>query len=66
MAFVGCVLVSGFTGGRMPFAAIVTGIGSGLGYALYSILGSVALKKYRLSIGLRGTNGGHFSGNCYF
>ena len=50
----------------MPFAAIVTGIGSGLGYALYSILGSVALKKYRLSIGLRGTNGGHFSGNCYF
>lgn len=47
MAFVGCVLVSGFTGGRMPFAAILTGIGSGLGYALYSILGSVALKKYR-------------------
>lgn len=46
LAFGGCILVSGFTGGQMSTAAILTGIGSGLGYALYSIFGSVALKKY--------------------
>lgn len=47
IAFGGCVLVSGFTGGTMEPTAILTGIGSGLGYALYSIFGSVALKQYR-------------------
>lgn len=46
LAFGGCVLVSGFTGGRMSGFAVLTGIGSGIGYALYSIFGSVALKKY--------------------
>ena len=47
IAFSGCVLVSGFTGGSMAPIAILTGIGSGVGYALYSIFGSVALKRYR-------------------
>lgn len=47
LAFGGCALVSGFSGGKMPLSAVLTGIGSGLGYALYSIFGSVALKKYR-------------------
>ena len=47
LAFGGCVLVSGSGGGRMGAAAILTGIGSGIGYGLYSILGSVALKRCR-------------------
>lgn len=47
LAFAGCVLVSGFTGGQMSGSAVLTGIGSGIGYALYSIFGSVALKKYQ-------------------
>ena len=47
LAFGGCALVSGFSGVQMPFTAVLTGIGSGLGYALYSIFGSVALKKYQ-------------------
>lgn len=47
LAFGGCVLVSGFTGGQMSGFAVLTGIGSGIGYALYSIFGSVALKKYQ-------------------
>lgn len=47
LAFAGCALVSGFTGGQIKPVAILTGIGSGLGYALYSIFGSVALKKYQ-------------------
>lgn len=47
LAFAGCVLVSGFTGGQMSAGAVLTGIGSGIGYALYSIFGSIALKKYK-------------------
>ena len=47
LAFAGCALVSGFTGGQMSRMAVLTGVGSGLGYALYSIFGSIALKRYR-------------------
>lgn len=47
LAFAGCTLVSGFSGGQMSWFAVMTGIGSGFGYALYSIFGTVALKKYR-------------------
>ncbi|MDO5336157.1 MAG: EamA family transporter [Eubacteriales bacterium] len=47
LAFAGCVLVSGFSGGQMGVGAVLTGIGSGVGYALYSIFGSIALKKYK-------------------
>lgn len=46
LAFAGCALVSGFTGGGIGLSALLTGLGSGLGYASYSIFGTVALKKY--------------------
>ncbi|MCR5288277.1 MAG: DMT family transporter [Saccharofermentans sp.] len=45
LAFAGCVLVSGF-GGKVTSVGILVGLGSGLGYGLYSIFGSFALKKY--------------------
>ena len=45
LAFAGCVLVSGF-GGKVTPVGILVGLGSGLGYGLYSIFGSFALKKY--------------------
>lgn len=46
LAFGGCMLVSGFAGGDISFMALIIGIGSGLGYASYSIFGKVALQKY--------------------
>lgn len=46
MAFFGCALASGFAGGDIGALALATGIGSGLGYASYSIFGKVALRKY--------------------
>ena len=45
LAFAGCVLVSGF-GGKVTIMGILVGLGSGLGYGLYSIFGTFALKKY--------------------
>lgn len=45
MAFAGCVLVSGF-GGKVTLLGILVGLGSGIGYGLYSIFGSFALRKY--------------------
>lgn len=45
LAFAGCVLVSGF-GGKVTAIGILVGLGSGLGYGLYSIFGTFALKKY--------------------
>ena len=45
LAFAGCVLVSGF-GGKVTLGGILAGLGSGLGYGLYSIFGTFALKKY--------------------
>ena len=45
LAFAGCVLVSGF-GGKVSIIGILVGLGSGLGYGLYSIFGTFALKKY--------------------
>ena len=46
LAFVGCVLVSGIAGGEMTPLGLLVGLGSGIGYGLYSILGTVALRKY--------------------
>lgn len=53
MAFTGCVLTTGIIGSLVggtqnvvPFIAIAAGVGSGFFYALYSIFGKVALKKY--------------------
>lgn len=53
LAFAGCMFTTGLvesmiTGstGSVPAATILTGIASGVGYALYSIFGNVALKRY--------------------
>ena len=46
MAFGGCVLVSGVGGGGLTPRGLLFGLGAGLGYGLYSILGSVALRRY--------------------
>ncbi len=49
MTFLGCILVTGvgFSGGaNISLIAILTGLGSGFGYALYSIFGRYALEKY--------------------
>ena len=47
LAFAGCVCVSGFLGNAVPLPAraIITGLLSALGYALYSIFGQIALNK---------------------
>ncbi len=45
-AFAGCILVSGISGEGMTLKGLLVGLGSGLGYGLYSILGTVALRKY--------------------
>lgn len=46
LAFGGCVLVSGLGGGSITLPALLIGLGAGLGYGLYSILGTVALRRY--------------------
>ena len=47
LAFSGCVLVSGISGeGGVTPAGLLFGLGSGIGYGLYSILGTVALRRY--------------------
>ena len=45
-AFGGCVLVSGISGEGMTLAGLLVGLGSGIGYGLYSILGTIALRRY--------------------
>ena len=46
LAFGGCVLVSGISGGGLTLPGLLIGLGSGIGYGLYSILGTVALRRY--------------------
>ena len=46
LAFAGCVLVSGISGDGITVMGLLLGLGSGLGYGLYSILGTVALRRY--------------------
>lgn len=46
LAFGGCVLVSGISGGGLTVMGLLIGLGSGIGYGLYSILGTVALRRY--------------------
>ena len=46
LAFAGCVLVSGISGEGLTLTGMLLGLGSGLGYGLYSILGTIALRKY--------------------
>ena len=47
MAIIGCALVSGITGGvgTVSLEGILLGLGSGIGYGLYSIFGRIALEK---------------------
>ena len=46
LAFAGCVLVSGISGEGISLKGLLFGLGSGIGYGLYSILGTVALRRY--------------------
>lgn len=46
LALAGCVLVSGISGEGMTLTGLLVGLGSGIGYGLYSILGTVALRRY--------------------
>ena len=47
MAFAGCICVTGILGGdaAVSTAGILTGLGSGFGYALYSVFGRYALER---------------------
>jgi len=46
LAFAGCVLVSGISGDGISLTGLLVGLGAGIGYGLYSILGTVALRRY--------------------
>lgn len=49
LTFIGCIFVTAFaqgTGQKMTIIGLLAGLGAGLGYALYSIFGRYALKKY--------------------
>ncbi len=46
LAFAGCVLVSGISGQGLTLTGLLLGLGSGIGYGLYSILGTIALRRY--------------------
>ena len=47
LTILGCALVAGLTGGTsISFPVFLTGIASGFFYALYSIFGELALRKY--------------------
>ena len=46
LAFAGCVLVSGISGEGVTLIGLLIGLGSGIGYGLYSILGTIALRRY--------------------
>jgi len=50
MTFAGCILVSGLgrDGGGITLKGFIIGLGSGLGYALYSIFSRYALNKYHV------------------
>ncbi len=46
IAFIGCVCVSGLSpANNISISCIITGLGAGLGYALYSIFGRFALQR---------------------
>ena len=49
IAFIGCLLISGIVGGREGFNAqgFLLGLGSGVGYALYTVFGKFALRRYQ-------------------
>ena len=46
LAFGGCICVSGGGGGKMTLLGLLTGLGAGLGYGLYSIFSTFLLRRY--------------------
>lgn len=49
LTLIGCVLVTGYSpanGASIRMYGLLIGLGSGLGYALYTIFGKIALQKY--------------------
>lgn len=46
LAFSGCALVSGIGSGGLTPLGVLVGLGAGIGYALYSIFSSLALRRY--------------------
>ena len=46
LAFSGCILVSGLSGSDLSLKGFLFGLGSGICYGLYSIFGTVALRRY--------------------
>lgn len=48
ISFLGCILISGVGSGEsnITVIGILIGLGSGIGYGLYSILGTIALRRY--------------------
>ncbi|MCK5764304.1 MAG: EamA family transporter [Clostridiales bacterium] len=51
LTFIGLLLVTGYLNGpqnNISALGLLTGLGSGLGYALYSIIGKYALRKYHV------------------
>jgi drug/metabolite transporter (DMT)-like permease len=49
LTFIGCIFVTGYLQSqeyRVSLIGIISGLGSGIGYALYSIFSKYALKKY--------------------
>lgn len=64
IAFIGCILVTG-TGGSITAWGILFGVLSGFCYALYSILGKIALKKaHPYTISIYAFNAGAFVSLC--
>lgn len=48
LAFAGCICTTGIIGKEqsVSYMGVLIGLGSGIGYALYSIFGTIAIKKY--------------------
>ena len=46
LAFLGCLLISNIVGSEFNAKGFLLGLGSGIGYALYTIFGKIALRKY--------------------
>lgn len=46
LAFAGCALISGITGGNVTTVGLLIGLGAGIGYGLYSIFGTIALRTH--------------------
>ena len=50
LSMAGCIISTGIIGSgseKVNFVLVLTGLGAGFGYALYSIFGAAAMKKYR-------------------